>query len=70
MTLDDILRKVAEELALPSREVEKIYRAYWKAVREHITSLPLKEDLSDEEFKSLDDALNRLKVYGHRGFSH
>ncbi|MBR4445962.1 MAG: aldo/keto reductase [Solobacterium sp.] len=27
-------------------------------------------ELSDEEFKSLDDALNHLKVYGHRGFSH
>ncbi len=25
--------------------------------------------LSDEEFESLDEALNRLKVYGHRGFT-
>ena len=26
-----------------------------------------KVELSDEEFKALEDALNRLKVYGHRG---
>ena len=26
-------------------------------------------ELSDEEFQSLEESLNRLKVYGHRGFS-
>lgn len=27
-------------------------------------------ELSDEEFRDLDQALNKLKVYGHRGFTH
>lgn len=28
-----------------------------------------KVELSDEEFRDLEDALNRCKVYGHRGFN-
>ena len=26
-------------------------------------------ELSDEEFRSLEDALNQCRVYGHRGFA-
>lgn len=26
-------------------------------------------ELTDEDFRSLEDALNKCKVYGHRGFS-
>ena len=38
--------------------VDKTYRAYWRAIREHITSLPLKEDLTDEEFLRLRPNVN------------
>ena len=38
--------------------MDKTYRAYWKAVKEHIEALPLKEDLTDEEFEKLQPNVN------------
>ena len=49
---------VAEQLSLPKKLVNKIYRAYWRAVREHICTLPLKENLSEEEFAKLQPNVN------------
>jgi len=37
-----IVNETAEDLSLPKTIVDKAYRAYWRAVREHISSLPLK----------------------------
>ena len=54
----DIISKVAEKTGLPKGIIERTYKAYWKAVREHITSLPLKEDLTDEEFSKLQPNVN------------
>lgn len=48
-----IIDKVAKELDLDSSLVRKVYKNYWLCIREHIKSLPLKEDLSEEEFNSL-----------------
>lgn len=50
MTYDDIIKQVAGELSLPVALVNRAYRAYWKSVRQHICSLPLKDSLTDEEF--------------------
>lgn len=58
MTYDEIIKKVSEELGLPKGLVDRTYKAYWRAVREHITSLPLKEDLTDEEFMKLRPNVN------------
>lgn len=58
MTYDEIIQKVSEELDLPKKFVDKIYRAFWRAVREHIESLPLKEDLTDEQFMELQPNVN------------
>lgn len=38
--------------------VDRTYKAYWRMVREHITSLPLKEELTDEEFLKLQPSVN------------
>lgn len=54
----DIISKVAEKTGLPKSLIEKTYKAYWRAVKEHITSLPLKEDLTDEEFSKLQPNVN------------
>jgi len=51
MTLNDVFKIVSDDVGLSKAEVEKIYKAYWKAIREHITSIPLKEDLTEEEFE-------------------
>ena len=58
MSYKEITHSVAESLGLPPRLVDRTYRAYWKAVREHIVALPLKEDLTDEEFSKLQPNVN------------
>ena len=51
MTYDEIISKVAESTGLSKKLVNKTYKAYWKAVRDHITSLNLMDHLTDEEFE-------------------
>lgn len=53
MTYSEIVSEVSKETGLPRTFVNKVYRAYWKAIRGHIIALPLKEDLTDEEFGKL-----------------
>lgn len=58
MTYDEIVSEVASSTGLSKRMVDKIYKLYWKSVREYIKSLPLKEDLTDEEFMKLKPNVN------------
>ena len=58
MTYKEIILNVSAEAGLPSRLVDRTYKAYWKAIRQHIKSLPLKKDLTDEEFKQLQPNIN------------
>ena len=58
MILKDAIKETAESLNLPETFVEKVYRAYWKAIREHISSIPLKGNISDEEFLKLKPNVN------------
>lgn len=58
MTYNEIITQVSARLDLPKGLVDKIYRGYWRAIREHISSLPLKEDLTDEEFMKLQPNVN------------
>lgn len=58
MTYSDIITKVSEETGLDYTIVDSTYRNYWKIIREMIISLPLKEDLSDEDFNDLKCSFN------------
>lgn len=58
MEYHDIIAKVAGNLSLPTALVDRAYRSYWRAVREHIAALPLKDDLTDEEFLELQPNVN------------
>lgn len=58
MTYDEIIETVAERMELPKTLVDKAYRSYWRVVREHIASMPLKQDLTDEEFLKLQPNVN------------
>lgn len=58
MTYDEIVKKVASEVGLTPTFVNKIYRAYWKAIKDHITSMPLMDNLTDEEFLKLRPNVN------------
>lgn len=58
MKYRDIVNTVAEELSLPKEVVDKAYKAYWEFIRVSIEALPLKEDLSQEDFKNLRTSIN------------
>lgn len=58
MTYEQIINNVAQELNLPIEVVRNTYKAYWKFIRDSIQNLPLKEDLSDEEFSRLSTNYN------------
>jgi hypothetical protein len=58
MNYDEIISKVADSQGLPKRVVDKSYRAFWRVIREHIIALPLKSELTDEEFLSLQPNVN------------
>lgn len=58
MTYNEIIRIVAKETGVPKKTVDRAYKSYWKAIREYITSLPLKEDLTDDEFMKLRPNIN------------
>lgn len=49
----NIVGKVSEELSLPKEVVDKTYKAYWLFIKHHIQSLPLKENLNEEDFAKL-----------------
>lgn len=58
MTYDEIIAQVAADNHLSKEEADSIYRSFWRAVREHISSLPLKDSLTDEEFLRLRPNVN------------
>lgn len=58
MTYENIVATVADSLGLPKEVVDKTYKAYWKAIRQHIKSLPLKDNISDEDFLKLKTSVN------------
>nr|DAY45786.1 MAG TPA: DNA-binding protein [Crassvirales sp.] len=53
MSYEDIIAKVSKEVNLPETVVNNTYRAFWFYIKSHIESLPLKENLTEEEFLKL-----------------
>lgn len=53
MTYSEILSKTAEELNIPEEVVETAYKSFFGSIREKISALPLKDELSEEEFNNL-----------------
>lgn len=58
MTYTDIIHLVSQELNLPEEIVTTTYKAYWQAIRDMISNLPLKENISTEEFLKLKTSFN------------
>ena len=50
---EDIILSVSKNLGISPDVVEKVYKAYWLYIKTTIQALPLKEDLTDEEFSHL-----------------
>ena len=53
MIYSDIVNKVSEELNLPKEVVDKTYKAFWLFINQSIQSLPLKENINEEDFIKL-----------------
>ena len=56
--MNNIYKKVADELNLPEELIKNTYKAYWRFIRDSIESLPLKENLSEEDFSKLKTNFN------------
>ena len=56
--LDLAISGASHRLGLPSEIVGKVYRAYWLALKQVVQALPLKEDLTDEDFSKLRTSFN------------
>lgn len=57
-SLDLAISGASKELELPSELVEKVYKAYWLAIKQIVQSAPLKEDLTKEQFSELRTNIN------------
>ena len=53
MIYSEAIKQVSIELGLPPQVVKEAYESYWTFIRNNIKALPLKEDLSREEFDKL-----------------
>lgn len=53
MIKKEILQKVANNLNLSEDLVRNTYYAYWLYIKNSIQELPLKDDLSEEDFNKL-----------------
>ena len=57
-----IYKEVADKMNIPVEVVEFAYKSYWKFIRKTIQELPLKEDLSEEEFAKLKTNFNIVSL--------
>ena len=53
MNYPDIIGKVSQEMDIPLEVVYTAYKSYWKFIKQTIQSLPLKDDISEEDFTKL-----------------
>lgn len=58
MIEEALYNKLSNDLKLDNNVIKKVYKSYWRAIREHITSLPLKRELSEKEFNSIKTSIN------------
>lgn len=49
----DIINKVSQEISIPPEVVDTAYKFYWKFIKQTVQSLPLKDDISEEDFIKL-----------------
>lgn len=53
MIYSEAIKQISTELGLSPQVVKEAYESYWTFIRNNIKALPLKEDLSKEEFDKL-----------------
>lgn len=53
-----IFKEIAHDLGLTDKQVEEAYKSFWGFIKNKIEQLPLKEDLTEEEFNELKTNFN------------
>lgn len=53
MTTKEVIQQVSDELDIPYEVVNKAYNSFWQFIRTTIQELPLKDELTKEEFNKL-----------------
>lgn len=53
MNWTPIYERVSQETGIPEKVVREAYRTFWKFIRGTISELPLKEELTEEQFSEL-----------------
>ena len=48
MTVDRAVKEIANELNLDEKLVLDVYLAYWKAIKKHITDIPMRNGLTEQ----------------------
>lgn len=56
--MEKTINRLSAELHIPKDKIELIYKEYWKSIKNIIETLPLKEDLSEEEFLNMKTSFN------------
>lgn len=62
LTMLNLYKQVSEEMNIPVEVVELAYKSYWKFIRKTIQELPLKKELSEEEFAKLKTNFNIVSL--------
>lgn len=62
MTYDEVIVKASEQLGLSKSWVDKVYKAYWGAIKDMLQELPLKDNLTEEEFYKLKTSVNIPRI--------
>jgi len=58
MKYPNIVERLSKELNVPEEVVDAAYKSFFTFIREAIVDLPLKEELSEEEFNELKTNFN------------
>lgn len=53
MTYQETVESLSKELEIPEEVVDYAYKSFFEFIRETIVSLPLKDELSEEDFNKL-----------------
>ena len=58
MKLNDAIETISKELDIPKDVVKTAYYLFWEFIKVNIEELPLKEDITEEEFNKLSTSFN------------
>ena len=58
MLYNEIITKVANDNGIPVELAQKVYKIYWYTIRQIVQELPLKEDITEEDFCKLRPNIN------------